>query len=107
MLDDNWAHLDQSVRKKILARGYIPIYFGGGIMGDVAPKPKPKPSSRPGRGKPKPPAMASMAPINHHFPPLPESPPLPPGFILPPDRFALFYQGQVQDENSAKRPRLM
>ena len=52
-------------------------------------------------------ALASMAPINHHFAPLPELPPLPPGFVLPPDVFALFYQGQVQDENAAKRPRLM
>ena len=38
---------------------------------------------------------------------LPELPPLPPGFILPPDVFALFSQGPVQDENSAKWPRLM
>ena len=74
---------------------------------NVAPKPKPKPSPRLGRGKPKPRAMGSMAPINHHFSPLPELPPLPPGFILPPDVFALFSQGPVQDENSAKRPRLM
>ena len=74
---------------------------------NVAPKPKPKPSPRLGRGKPKPRAMGSMAPIDHHFSPLPELPPLPPGFILPPDVFALFSQGPVQDENSAKRPRLM
>ena len=74
---------------------------------NVAPKPKPKPSPRLGRGKPKPRAMGSMAPINHHFSPLLELPPLPPGFILPPDVFALLSQGPVQDENSAKRPRLM
>ena len=74
---------------------------------NVAPKPKPKPSPRLGRGKPKPRAMGSMAPIDHHFSPLPELPPLPPGYILPPDVFALFSQGPVQDENSAKRPRLM
>ena len=35
MLDDYSAHLDASVRKKTLARGYIPIFFGGGITGDV------------------------------------------------------------------------
>ena len=79
---------------------------------NVAPKPKSKPSPRLGRGKPKPGAMGSMVPINNHFSPLPELPPLPdpeltPGFILPPDVFALFSQGPVQDENSAKRPRLM
>ena len=52
-------------------------------------------------------SLSSMAPINHHFSPLPELPLLPPRFILPPDVFALFFQGPVQDENSAKRPRLM
>ena len=51
--------------------------------------------------------MGSMAPITHHFPRLPKLPLLPPGFILPPDVFALFSQGPVHDENSAKRPRLM
>ena len=51
--------------------------------------------------------MGSMAPIDHHFSPLQELPLLPPGFILPPDVYALFSQGPVQDENSAKRPRLM
>ena len=40
---------------------------------NVAPKPKPSP--RPSRGKPKPLATSSMAPINHHFPPLPDLPP--------------------------------
>ena len=45
---------------------------------NVAPKRKPKPSPRLGRGKPKPRAMGSMAPINHHFSPLPELPPFPP-----------------------------
>ena len=35
MLDDYSSHLGASVRKKMLARGYIPIYFGGGITGDV------------------------------------------------------------------------
>ena len=59
---------------------------------NVAPKPKPKPSPRIGRGKPKPRAMGSMVPIDNHFSPLPELPPLPPGFILLPDVFALFSQ---------------
>ena len=77
------------------------------LPANVAPKPKPKPSPRLGRGKPKPRAMGSMAPIDHHFSPLPELPPLLPGYILPPDVFAVFSQGPVQDENSAKRPRLM
>ena len=35
MLDDYSAHLDASVRMKTFARGYIPIYFGGVITGDV------------------------------------------------------------------------
>ena len=71
------------------------------------PKLKPKPNPRLDRGKPEPPATASMAPINHHFAPLPELPPLSAGFMLPPDVFALFYQGQVQKETSAKQPRLI
>ena len=74
---------------------------------NAAPKPKSKPSPRLGRGKPKPRAMGSMAAINHHFSPLPEVPPLPPRFILPPDVFALFSQGPMKEENSAKWPRLM
>ena len=44
-----------------------------------------------------------MVPINNHFSPLPELPPLPPGFILPPGVFALFSQGPVQDEKSAAK----
>ena len=47
--------------------------------------------------------MCSMVPINNYFSPLPELPPLPPGFILPPGVFALFSQGPVQDENSAAK----
>ena len=39
MLDDYSAHLDQSVRKKILERGYIPFYFGGALLSsDFVPR---------------------------------------------------------------------